>query len=131
MSSLVKLSKDGIVDSYVPDLNHYEKALLEQVAEKLKRSIYLGQSFVTGEYPKIKRVPYTSPICEPPNLDYYVLQANIPDPPFDPCGKGIKKEPIDPHLVRTQKVVKLRSVEHATKKILGKPIKEETSTCKK
>lgn len=108
MSTIVKLGKDGVQQSYMPKLNEYECCLLEKVSEKLKDSIELGKSFVTGEFPKqAKRIPYISPICSQ-NLDCFVLKANFPVPPHDPCGKVTQKLNIDPHLIRsTQKAIKL------------------------
>lgn len=133
MSSLVKLSKDGIAESIIPEISNYECYLLEQAADKLKKSISLGKSFVTGEFAKQpKRIPYTAPICEPPNLDFRVLKANVLKPLPDPCGKIKETEGKDPNLMRiTQKAIKL-SLEQEQRENQPKiPKKETRKFCKK
>lgn len=107
MSCLARLTKDGITDTYIPNLNEYEAVLLEKVAVKLKKSINLGQSFITGDIPKIKRMPFKgSSICQPPNLDCYVLQANLSS--IDGNGKKSKEKSKGENVKEKEKPVKIR-----------------------
>lgn len=133
MSSIVKLSQDGVENSYMPKINEYECSLLKKAAEKLDKSIHLGKNFITGDYKKKPaRLGFVTSICKAP-ARIFALEAEFPKPPCDPCLKIPTSSCKDEHLIRSQqKAIKLRLEQKQRK--LNKKIKprEETRTfCKK
>ncbi|XP_072397727.1 malate dehydrogenase-like isoform X2 [Diabrotica undecimpunctata] len=54
MTSIVRLSRHGILSSHMPNVDGEESVLLQQMAIRIKQYIKYGESFVTGEPQTVK-----------------------------------------------------------------------------
>lgn len=99
------------------------------VADKI---YLLGKRFVTGEYPKQPKRVHVSAICEPPDVDTFVLKATFPEPHPDPCGVIKEAELKDPKMMRkAQQTIKLKFEERLRKSNPKKPGEEMRTMCRK
>lgn len=117
----------------MPKINPQECCLLKDSANKIRNSIQAGRSFVTGELPKQpKRVPYTPPICQAPNLDCHLLHIDLPRRQPDTCGLVETKEVMDANQMREkQTAIRIKLEEENRKKGPKAPEKEKRAFCEK